>query len=68
MARFTVSQGTRILMERGAAVKTLSATPRPAMRYMSSVASSLMTSITSSTVMTPTSFPWWFTTGTARML
>ena len=66
--RFTISHGSRFLSDSRAGVKTRSSPARPANRYRSSVASSLMTSMTSSTVMMPTSLFSSSTTGIASRL
>ena len=65
VARFASIQGSRRRTESSAGEKTRSSSERPASRYMSSVASSWITSITSSTVITPSMRPSASVTGIA---
>ena len=68
VTRFTPSHGSRLRHASHGGVKTCSSAGTPARRRMSSVASSLMTSMTSSTVMMPASRFSSSTTGIASRL
>ena len=68
VTRLTPSHGSRLRHDSNGPVSTCSSADTPARRRMSSVASSLMTSMTSSTVMMPTSLFSSSTTGIASRL